>query len=74
MLRLKAGTYRIDKPMQIGSMRLMGTRNLVIFSAVSAPYRNIRSLIVGHFLKKNLSAPTADIIDISATFHSGPYK
>ncbi len=74
MLKLRAGRYAIAKPMQIGSMRLVGPRNLIIFSAASASYRKMRNLLVCHILKKNLPATTADVIDISATFQGGPHK
>jgi hypothetical protein len=74
ILRLKPGVYRLSKPMQIGSMRVMGARNLVVFPALSAFYRKVYDLFVGDPLKKNLPAPAAEIIDISTTFDNRPNK
>jgi hypothetical protein len=74
VLRLKAGTYEIDKPMQIGSMQLVGARHFVVFSALSTLYHNVHDLLVGQVFKKRLPASAADIIDISATYHGGPDK
>jgi hypothetical protein len=65
VLRLKPGVYRVSKPMHIGSMRLVGARNFVVFSAVSALYRNMRDLFVPNSLKKNLIAPAADVTHIA---------
>ena len=74
MLRLKAGVYRTNRTMQIGSMRLMGARNLTVLSAFSASYRKIHDLLVANIFKKDLVAPRADVIDISATFHDSAHK
>jgi hypothetical protein len=71
VLRLKAGTYKLRKPMQIGSMQLVGARNFVVFSAFSTLYRKSHDLLVGYVFKKHLVTPAADVIDISATYDGG---
>jgi hypothetical protein len=72
-LRLKSGVYKISKPVQIGSMRVMGARNFVVFSALTASYRKVQNLLVRNFFKKNLRTPTADVIEFSATFDGRPH-
>ena len=55
-------------------MRLVGERDFIVFSALAALYRYVHDLFVIYVLKKNLAAPTADVIDIAATFHSDTDK
>jgi hypothetical protein len=72
MLKLKPGVYRTNKTMQIGSMQLVGARNLAVFSALSALYRDVHNLFVRNGLKKDLAAARTEIIDISASFENRP--
>jgi hypothetical protein len=71
---MQVGIYKIDRTMQIGSMRLVGERDFIVFAALAALYRYAHDSFVIYVLKKNLVAPTADVIDIAATFHSGTDK
>ena len=74
MLKLKPGIYRINGPLEIGSMRLVGARNFVVFSALTALYRYGYNLFVRYVLKQNFSARAAEIIHISASFDGGTDK
>ena len=68
MLKLKPGIYRIDRPIQLGSMRLVGPRNFIISTTLTALYYYVRDLFVFNFLKKNRPARRTEIIHISAAF------
>jgi hypothetical protein len=74
VLKLEPGVYKLDRPMEIGSMRVVGARNLVVFPALTTLYRKVHDLLVGGTLNKNLPAPAAEIINISATFEDRPNK
>jgi hypothetical protein len=74
VLRLKPGVYGVKKPMQIGSMRVVGTRNFVVFPALATFYRKVHNLLVGNPFKKDLPATATEIIDISVTFENRPNK
>jgi hypothetical protein len=74
VLKLEPGVYKLDRPMQIGSMRVMGARNFVVFPALTTLYRKVHDLLVGHTIKKDQSTTAAEIIDISATFENRPNK
>jgi hypothetical protein len=64
-LNLKPGVYKVSKPMHIGSMRLVGARNLVVFSALSALYRKVHDLFVSDGFKKDLATPATDVTHIA---------
>jgi hypothetical protein len=73
-LRLDAGVHRLDKTMQVGSMRVVGARNFAMLSAFSTFHGKVRNLFILDSFKKNLVAPAANVIDISIALHSGSNK
>jgi hypothetical protein len=74
MLKLKPGIYRIDRPIELGSMRLVGARNFHVPSALAALYHHVHNLFVFNILKKNRPARRAEVIYISASFEHWPSK
>jgi hypothetical protein len=73
-IRLGAGTLLVPAPLCIGSVRMVGWRNLVVRPAVAALYDYVLNLLVPDTLKKRRIARRAEVVQRAHSPQDGTGK
>lgn len=68
------GEHKLDRCLYIGSMRVVGHRKSVVFSAFSTFYNDVLNLLVRNGLKKFHLARPAPVREVSLSFYEGADK
>src|SRR5688572_23142050 len=70
-IRFCAGRHRLRAPMEIGSMRVVGPRNLIKRFAPAALYHHVLGLLVRNPVKQDVVTRAADILHVAVARKCG---
>jgi hypothetical protein len=73
-IKFAAGEHKLTAPLHVGSMRVMGRGNAIMFSAFPTFYNKLRNLLVVHIFQKFSFAASASVSQGSAALDDRPDK